>query len=141
MSDHTKYFKIEGEGDRADGFEKVTGKAKFTAEHQIPDLAYGVFVCSTIAKGTIKNLNDALALKAAGVLDVISFKNCPNIPGYNSLTAEGKKNNQEWRGLKVLNDNKVRFFGQPIALIVADSFQNATDAIKLVKADYEKEDF
>ena len=141
MSDHTKYFKIEGEGDRADGFEKVTGKAKFTAEHQIPDLAYGVFVCSTIAKGTIKNLNDALALKAAGVLDVISFKNCPNIPGYNSLTADGKKNNQEWRGLKVLNDNKVRFYGQPIALIVADSFQNATDAIKLVKADYEKEDF
>jgi len=110
MSDHTKYFKIEGEGDRADGFEKVTGKAKFTAEHQIPDLAYGVFVCSTIAKGTIKNLNDALALKAAGVLDVISFKNCPNIPGYNSLTAEGKKNNQEWRGLKVLSDNKVRFY-------------------------------
>ena len=141
MSDHNKYFKIEGDGDRADGFEKVTGKAKFTAEHQIADLAYGVFVCSTIAKGTIKNLDDALALKAAGVLDVISFKNCPNIPGYNSLTADGKKNNQEWRGLKVLNDNKVRFYGQPIALIVADSFENATDAIKLVKADYEKEDF
>ncbi len=141
MSDFNKYFKMDADDDRADGFEKVTGKAKFTAEHQIPNLAYGVFVCSTIAKGTIKNLDDSLALKASGVFDVISFKNCPTIPGYNSLTADGKRNNQEWRGLKVLSDNKVRFFGQPIALIVADSFENATDAIKLVKAEYEKEDF
>lgn len=141
MSDLNKFFKMDADDDRADGFEKVTGRAKYTAEHQIPNLAYGLFVCSTIAKGTIKNLDDSLALKANGVLDVISFKNCPNIPGYNSVTADGKKNNFEWRGLKVLNDNKVRFFGQPIALIVADSFENATDAVKLVKADYEKEDF
>ena len=107
MSDFNKYFKMDADDDRADGFEKVTGKAKFTAEHQIPNLAYGVFVCSTIAKGTIKNLDDSLALKASGVFDVISFKNCPTIPGYNSLTADGKRNNQEWRGLKVLSDNKV----------------------------------
>lgn len=141
MSDLNKFFKMEADDARADGFEKVTGKAKYTAEHQIPNIAYGLFVCSTIAKGTIKNLDDSLALKASGVLDVISFKNCPNIPGYNSLTADGKRNNQEWRGLKVLNDNKVRFFGQPIALVVADSFENATGAVKLVKADYEKENF
>ena len=141
MSDFTNNFKIEAGDERADGFEKVTGRAKYTAEHAIPNLAYGVFVCSTIAKGSIQELDVSKALAAPGVLDVISYKNCPNIPGYNSLLADGKKNNSEWRGLKVLNDNKVRFYGQPIALIVADSFENANDAIKLVKAEYVKEDF
>lgn len=47
--------------DRVDGLAKVTGKAKFTAEHQLPGLAYGVFVSSTIAKGVIKNMYLAAA--------------------------------------------------------------------------------
>jgi len=141
MSDYNKYFKVDAGDDRADAAEKVTGRARFTAEHPIPDLAYAVFVCSSITKGSIKELDVSKALSAPGVLDVISYKNCPIIPGYNALTADGKRNNQEWRGLKVLSDNKVRFYGQPIALVVADSFENATDAVKLVKAEYEKEDF
>ena len=141
MSDYKHFYKTEAEGDRADAVEKVTGRAKFTAEHAIPDLAYGVFVCSTIAKGSIKNLDVSKALQAEGVLDVIYFKNCPAIPGYNTLTADGKKNNQEWKGLKVLNDNEVRFYGQPIALVVADSLENATDAVKLVTPEYNVENF
>ena len=141
MSDLNQYFKLEADDDRVDGVVKVTGKAKFTAEHQIPNLAYGLFVCSTITKGSITTLDISKALESPGVLDVIYYQNCPQIPGYQSLTADNKKNLQEWRGLKVLNDNKVRFYGQPIALVVADSFENATDAVRLVKATYQKEDF
>ena len=129
------------EDERVDGADKVTGKARYTAEHSLPNLAYAVFVTSTIAKGTIKNLDVSKALEMPGVLDVIYYANCPAVPGYNSNAAERPKNVSEWRGHKVLYDNKVRFFGQPIALIVADSLENANAAIRFVKADYEIEKF
>ena len=129
------------EDERVDGADKVTGKARYTAEHSLPNLAYAVFVTSTIAKGTIKNLDVSKALEMPGVLDVIYYANCPAVPGYNSNAAERPKNVSEWRGHKVLYDNKVRFFGQPIALIVADSLENANVAIRFVKADYEIEKF
>ena len=74
--------------DRADGLAKVTGKATFTAEHKLPGLAYGVFVCSTIAKGAIKNMALAEAKNAPGVIDIIHYLNCPEVPGYKP--AEGK---------------------------------------------------
>ena len=119
-----------------DGADKTNGKAKYTAEYKLPDLAYGVFVTSNIAKGTIKQLDISKALIAPGVLDVIYYANCPTVPGYNPNASERPKNVNEWRGHKVLYDNKVRFFGQPIALIVADSFENANAAIRLVKAEY-----
>ncbi len=138
MSDN-KFFFSPADDDRADGFEKVTGSAKFTAEHTLPNLAYGLFVCSTIAKGSVKNLDTSKALAAPGVLDVISWQNCPKVPGYDPAPENKNKPGFEWRGLKVLHDNKVRFYGQPIALLVADSFENAMGALSLVKAEYDKE--
>ncbi len=129
------------EDERVDGADKVTGKARYTAEHSLPNLAYAVFVTSNIAKGTIKNLDVSKALSMNGVLDIIYYANCPAVPGYNSNAAERPKNVTEWRGHKVLYDNKVRFFGQPIALIVADSLENANAAIRFVKPEYETESF
>jgi xanthine dehydrogenase YagR molybdenum-binding subunit len=129
------------EDERVDGVDKVTGKAKYTAEHSLPNLAYAVFVTSNIAKGSIKNLDVSKALAMPGVLDVIYYANCPTVAGYSSNSAERPKNVSEWRGHKVLYDNKVRFFGQPIALIVADSLENANAAIRFVKPEYETESF
>ena len=129
------------EDERVDGADKVTGKAKYTAEHNLPNLAYAVFVTSNIAKGTIKNIDTSKALAMTGVLDVIYFANCPAVPGYNTNAADRPKNVSEWRGHKVLHDNKVRFFGQPIALVVADSFENANAAIRFIKPEYEAEAF
>ena len=129
------------EDERVDGAEKVNGKAKYTAEHKLPNMAYAVFVTSTIAKGSIKNLDITKAIAMPGILDIIYYGNCPAVPGYNPIAAERPKNVSEWRGFKVLYDNKVRFFGQPIALIVADSFENANAAIRFVKAEYEVEKF
>ena len=129
------------EDERVDGAEKVNGKAKYTAEHKLPNMAYAVFVTSTIAKGSIKNLDITKAIAMPGILDIIYYGNCPAVPGYNPIAAQRPKNVSEWRGFKVLYDNKVRFFGQPIALIVADSFENANAAIRFVKAEYEVEKF
>ena len=129
------------EDERVDGADKVNGKAKYTAEHSLPNMAYAVFVTSTIAKGAIKNMDVTKALAMPGVLDIIYYANCPAVPGYISNAAERPKNVFEWRGYKVLNDNKVRFFGQPIAVVVADTFENANAAIRFVKAEYEIEKF
>lgn len=129
------------EDERVDGVDKVTGKAKYTAEHPLPNLAYAVFVTSTIAKGSIKNIDTTKALAMPGVLDVIYYANCPAVPGYLPNAADRPKNVSEWRGHKVLYDNKVRFFGQPIALVVADSLENANAAVRFVKAEYETENF
>jgi len=129
------------EDERVDGADKVTGKAKYAAEHSLPNMAYAVFVTSTIAKGNIKTLDTSKALASPGVLDVIYYANCPAVPGYSSNAADRPKNVSEWRGYKVLYDNKIRFFGQPIALVVADSFENANAAVRLVKAEYEIEKF
>lgn len=129
---NTNYIQDE----RVDGADKTNGKAKYTAEYHLPNLAYGVFVTSNIARGTIKQLDISKAIAAPGVLDIIYYANCPSVPGYNPIASERPKNVNEWRGHKVLYDNKVRFFGQPIALIVADTFENANAAIRLVKAEY-----
>ena len=139
MKSNTNSILLEDE--RIDGADKVTGKAKYAAEHSLPNMAYAVFVTSTIAKGSIKNLDLTKALAMPGVLDIIYYGNCPTVPGYITNAAERPKNVTEWRGHKVLYDNKVRFFGQPIALVVADSFENANAAIRFVKADYEIEKF
>ncbi len=135
------YNTIFLEDERVDGADKVNGKAKYTAEHNLPNLAYAVFVTSTIAKGTIKSIDTSKALAMPGVLDIIYYGNCPVVPGYISNAAERPKNVFEWRGHKVLYDNIVRFFGQPIALVVADTFENANAAVRFVKTDYQAEKF
>lgn len=122
--------------DRADGLAKVTGRARFTAEHKIPGLVYGVFVCSTIAKGAIRNMILSEAKNAPGVLDIIHYLNCPPVPGYK--IQEGK-NARNYQGLKIFYDNKVVSNGQPIALVVADTLERAVHAASLVKVQYVEE--
>ena len=107
--------------DRVDGIDKVTGKATYAAEHQLPNMAYAVFVCSTIAKGAIANLLIAKAKNAPGVLDIIYYKNCPDVPGYKPYAKDPAKKGYEWRGLKVFSNNLVYSNGQPIAMVACIS--------------------
>ncbi len=126
--------------DRVDGIDKVTGKAKYTAEHILPGLCYGVIVCSTIAKGVLLDLDTRAARAAPGVIDIIWYGNKIPVPGFEpAVTADGKKG-REWNGLKVFHDPKIFSNGQPIALVIAESFEKARYAATLVKARYKKED-
>lgn len=122
--------------DRADGLAKVTGTARFTAEHKIPGLVYGVFVGSTIARGYIKNMNLYEAKNAPGVIDIIYYLNCPPVPGFKPSDAPRGRNAA---GLKVFQNNMVVSNGQPIALVIADTFERAVHATSLVKVEYEAE--
>ena len=72
------------DGDRVNGKDIVTGKAKYAAEHDIPNLAYGVLVGSTIAKGSIAAMDTKSAENAPSVLSVITHLNTPVVPGYDA---------------------------------------------------------
>ena len=113
---------------RVDGRLKVTGSIRYAAEYPFPGLVYGAVVGSTIAKGAITGIDSKAAESAPGVAAVISHLNAPKIPGYHGD-----------EGTKTFNDNRVYFNGQPIALVIADTFERAKFAASLVKVRYDKE--
>src|SRR5689334_19735678 len=110
-----------GDIDRVDGKAKVTGSAKYSAEYDLPGLVYGVLVSSTITKGSITAIDTKNAERAPGVLAVITHLNAPKVPGYDvgQDPAKPPTNN---RGLRIFSNNKIYFNGQPIALVIADTF-------------------
>ena len=124
--------------DRVDGRAKVTGIAKYTAEYELADLVYGVLATSNITRGTIAAIDTKAAEKAPGALAVITHQNAPKIPGYDE-GINPAKGQTGGKGLRIFNDNVIRFNGQPIALVIADTFERATYAASLIKAQYNKE--
>ena len=121
---------------RVDGRLKVTGGAKYSAEFNVKGLTYGVLVGSTIAKGTIKSVDTKKAASAPGVLAVITHLNCPKVPGYQTDPTKPVPDKGQ---IKIFFDNKVVYNGQPIALVVANTFERALYAASLVQAQYAAE--
>ncbi|MDQ6755375.1 MAG: xanthine dehydrogenase family protein molybdopterin-binding subunit [Bacteroidota bacterium] len=124
--------------DRVDARAKVTGTAQFSYEYNIPNITYGVIVGSTITKGTITSLETKSAERAPGVLAVITHINVLNLKSFEPQ-ADANKQPPIRKGFNVFADNMVRFNGQPIAIVIADTFERATYAASLVKAQYQKE--
>ncbi|HEV2479732.1 MAG TPA: xanthine dehydrogenase family protein molybdopterin-binding subunit [Puia sp.] len=120
---------------RVDGRLKVTGGAKYSGEYKQPGLTYSVLVPATITSGTVTAMDTRAAERAPGVVAVITVFNAPKVPGFQPGAAKPV------RGLKLFNDNKVYFNGQPIALVIAETFERATYAAGLVKASYNETAF
>ncbi|QJD96489.1 xanthine dehydrogenase family protein molybdopterin-binding subunit [Mucilaginibacter robiniae] len=125
---------------RVDGRLKVTGAAQYSAEFTLPGMTYAVFATSNITKGTIKTLDTKAALRAPGVISVITYQNAPKLPGYET-GKDPSKPATAGGPLRLFFDNTIKFNGEPIALVIADSFERATYAASLVKAEYEQESF
>src|SRR5690606_14425846 len=123
--------------DRVDGKDKVTGSARYAADHDLPGMTYAVIVGSVIAKGRVTDIQTREAAAAPGVLAVITHQNVEKPPAFTE--AEGKNANSFWEGLRVFNDERIFFNGQPIAIVVADTLERAKYAATLVKAKYERE--
>jgi xanthine dehydrogenase YagR molybdenum-binding subunit len=120
--------KFIGEGvNRIDGILKVTGAARYATDWPVKDLAYAIIVKSTVGAGTITDMDSSAAEKAPGVLAVISHKNAPK------LTPAGNVS-----GGSVFQDAKVEYFGQHLAVVVAESFEQARAASELIKVTYAK---
>lgn len=122
---------------RVDGRAKVTGKAKYFAEFEVPGITFCVMVTSAITRGTVATINTKAAERAPGVLAVFTHLNMPAIPGWaeqgnnSKLPSGGEK-------YRMLGSNKILFNGQPIALVIADTLERAQHAASLVTATYNK---
>ncbi len=134
--DNEQDFATPPEG-RVEGIAKVTGQGKYSAEYTVKNLCYGVLVGSTVAAGTIKNINLENAKQSSGVIDIITHLNKPLVPGM----ADEAKIKETRFGLPVFHTNKVYFKGQPIAMIIAETLEEATYAASLVEAQYDTEPF
>jgi xanthine dehydrogenase YagR molybdenum-binding subunit len=120
---------------RVDGRLKVTGQAKYAADHEPEGVVHAVVVDSSIGRGRITGIDTRAAEAEPGVLKVIHHRNAPELPyGPNpgSLNLPGER-------LRVFQDDQVRFHGQPIAVVVATTLEAAQHAADLVKVDYASE--
>ena len=120
---------------RTDGHLKVTGQAKYAAEFALPRLAYAAIVESTIPAGQIIGLDTSAAQQVPGVLLVLTPPDADKLP---YLPAKERPAVDPVAGeqLRVLQDASVKFSGQPIGLIVAETQFQADYAASLVRAAY-----
>ena len=124
---------------RTDGPAKVTGGVTYTAEAQAAALSYAVIVGSNIAKGRIVSIDSGAAAGAPGVTLIMTHENAPERKvtapfgtARGMLSASGV-------GVPVLGDDRVHWCGQPVAVVVADSFETARDAAALITIEYAPE--
>src|ERR1700730_11080774 len=123
---------------RVDGHAKVTGAAKYAGEFNVPGLAYGAVVASTIAKGRIARIDTSEALRVAGVLDVLTHENRPRM-ATTSATYKDDVGPEKGSPFRPLYDDKILFSGQPIALVLAEEWEIARFAASLVRVEYKKQ--
>jgi xanthine dehydrogenase YagR molybdenum-binding subunit len=120
--------------DRVDGRLKVTGRATYTADWNIPGLTHAVLVTSTIASGRIASIDTAAAERVPGAIAILTHKN-----GIKLAQDPSKTNPSEPadRVLQLLQDDRVLYGNQPIAVAIAETFEAASEAAQLVAVRYE----
>ncbi|HEY6876663.1 MAG TPA: molybdopterin cofactor-binding domain-containing protein, partial [Polyangiales bacterium] len=122
---------------RVDGPLKVTGGAKYAAEMHAPGLLYGFVISSAITKGRVRSIDAREALALPGVELVLTHDNRPHMPWFDrSYKDDDTRGGSPFRPLY---DARVRFAGQPIALVVASSLALARHAASLVRVAYDCE--
>ena len=122
--------------DRVEGRLKVMGKAAYSHEVQEGGpAACGFIVEATIAKGTVAEIDTAAAEKAPGVLLVLTHKNAPKQGAWGPLDAADRYA----RASPQLGSNRVEHYGQAVAFVVAQTFEQARSASRLIKIKYESQ--
>ncbi|AWS47114.1 xanthine dehydrogenase family protein molybdopterin-binding subunit [Streptosporangium sp. 'caverna'] len=121
---------------RVDGPLKVTGGATYAAEFGVAGMAYAVIVGSSAGRGRITGVDTRAALAQPGVLAVLSHLNAPRLPYREYRAAVDPAVGER---LHVLQDDRVRFFGQPVAVVVAETLEAAGHGASLVDVTYAAE--
>ncbi len=114
---------------RVDADLKVSGQAPYSAEFYRDNQAYGVLVGATIAKGTVKNIDTSAVMQIAGVIKVVTD---PKHFARNSQ--QGGKTRAPTQGA-----HEVAYHGQPIAVVVAETFEAASEGAKALQITYDEQ--
>jgi xanthine dehydrogenase YagR molybdenum-binding subunit len=119
---------------RRDGVLKVTGVAKYAADRHSPGMLYAVLAVSSVARGRVVHLDVAAAKAHPGVVEVITPANRPAL-----AQDPDEKSNPFMFRLDLLQNDRVRYAGQPIAVVVAETLEAATEGASLLAPRYEAE--
>ncbi|MGI6853716.1 xanthine dehydrogenase family protein molybdopterin-binding subunit [Mesorhizobium sp. 1B3] len=121
---------------RVDGRQKVTGQAAYAAEFDQPGQAYAAVVRSTIASGRIASIETGIAERTPGTIAVLTHHNATKLA---YAPHKGFTDPKVGERLHVLQDDRVNHQGQPIALVIAETLEQATHAATLVHVSYAPE--
>ncbi|GLS42841.1 xanthine dehydrogenase family protein molybdopterin-binding subunit [Methylobacterium brachythecii] len=119
---------------RRDGLLKVTGGATYAADNHPEGLLHAVTAVSTIARGRVTHLDVAAARAHPGVVDVMTPENAPKLAMH-----PDKKDTPFTFRLDLLQDSAVRYANQPIAVVIADTLEAATEGVALLAPRYNVE--
>ncbi len=120
---------------RIDGPRKVTGSATFSAEFPVDGMVYAAVVFATIAKGRLVEIDTRSAEASPGVISVMTHRNAPKLnppPVFMSSSKAAGGDN-----LPIMQDDRIHWNGQPIAVVLAESQEFADHAASLICATYE----
>lgn len=108
---------------RIDGYDKVSGSAVYTFDKLLPRMAIGKTLRCPYPHARIKSIDVSAARQLDGVLDILTYQNSPKI---------------EWYGVSYLFDPHLRYEGDEVAVVAAETEQIAEDALQLIKVEYEE---
>jgi xanthine dehydrogenase YagR molybdenum-binding subunit len=126
---------IGREVSRVDGPAKVRGRARYSGEIALPDLAYAAIVGAGVASGRVISIDTAEAGRAAGVAGILTHRNTPKVnhvallPSLLGAPAPGET-------FFPMQDETVHYAGQPVAVVIADTLDRAQHAATLVQVSY-----
>ena len=120
---------------RVDGPVKVRGEATFAAEFALDGMVYAALAFSTIARGRIATLDTVAAAAAPGVTLVMTHHNAPRMaPMPLFMTAEKACGGHD---LPIMQDDRIHWNGQPIAVVLAETQEQADHAVALIRVTYD----
>ncbi|MGY1439802.1 xanthine dehydrogenase family protein molybdopterin-binding subunit [Streptomyces reniochalinae] len=119
---------------RVEGRDKVTGAARYASEHHFEQLAHGWFVLSTVARGRVRAVDDEAVRAMPGVVAVLHHGNAPHVAtDYVSFLGPPDPT------CAVFQNDRVPHAGWPVALVVAETPEQAREAAEALVVEYDEE--
>ena len=131
---------VGSRGERKEDKRFLTGKGRYTADINLANQTYAIFIRSPHARAKIKKIDTAKALKASGVVDILTGEHIAKdkigglIAGWAIRSEDGSE--MKCPSNPPLAKDNVNFVGDPIAVVFAESLEEAKTAAELVKIDY-----
>ncbi|QHI99266.1 molybdopterin-dependent oxidoreductase [Xylophilus rhododendri] len=122
---------------RVDGPLKVQGRARFAAEVDMPGMLYAALAFSSIAHGRIAELDTSAAESAEGVTLVMTYRNAPRMQPPSLMMTKPRAAGASQ--LPVMQDERIHWNGQPVAVVLAETQEQADHAKSLIRVRYEAE--
>lgn len=124
---------------RLEGHVKVTGAAKYSGEFNLEGLLFGYVVNSTIVRGKIVSIDTDSAKKIPGVVEIFTHENRPSLAWFDIQYSD--MDAPPGSPFRPLYNAQVKYYAQPIALVVAETFETARYVASILHVEYEEEEF